>query len=102
MILVITTVKNEEEAERIINLLLDEKLIACGNIISKVKSLFFWKNSKEEVEECILFLKTNEDKFPILIRKLKENHSYELPEIIAIPINLGDPLYIKWVEDSLK
>lgn len=102
MILVISTIKNEEEAKRIIDSLLDEKLIACGNIISKVKSLFFWNNSKEELEECILFLKTSEKKFPILIRKIKEIHSYELPEIIAIPINLGDPFYLKWIEDSVK
>ncbi|MCS7201933.1 MAG: divalent-cation tolerance protein CutA [Dictyoglomus sp.] len=102
MILVISTVKNEEEGKRIVNLLLDEKLIACGNIISQVKSLFFWNNIKEEVEECVLFLKTSQEKFPVLIRRLKEIHSYELPEIIAIPINLGDPIYLKWIEDSTK
>ncbi len=102
MILVISTVKNEEEAKGIINFLLDEKLIACGNIVSNVKSLFFWNNDKEETEECILFLKTSEEKFPILVRKIKEKHSYKLPEIIAIPINLGDPNYLQWIKDSLK
>lgn len=101
MILVISTVKDEEEGKRIVNLLLDEHLIACGNIIPKVKSIFFWKDMKEETEECILFLKTSEDKFPILVKKIKENHSYEVPEIIAVPITLGEPTYLKWIESSL-
>lgn len=98
MILVISTVKDEEEGKRIVNLLLDENLIACGNIIPKVKSLFFWNNKKEEIEECILFLKTKEEKFPLLVKKIKENHSYELPEIMALPISFGEPEYLKWIE----
>jgi periplasmic divalent cation tolerance protein len=101
MILVISTVKDIDEGKRIIDTLLNEHLIACGNIIPNITSIFFWKNNKEEINEAMIFLKTKEEKFHILIKKIKEIHSYEIPEIIAIPITYGNPEYLKWIEESL-
>lgn len=102
MMLCIITVDKEETAEKIVDSLLDEHLIACGNIIPNVKSYFYWNNEKQNTNEVIVLLKTDKIKFPDLVKKIKELHPYELPEIIGIPISYGLPEYIKWVEDSVK
>jgi periplasmic divalent cation tolerance protein len=100
--LCIITVDKEETAEKIVDSLLDEHLIACGNIIPNVNSYFYWNNKKQNTNEVIVLLKTDKSKFPDLVKKIKELHPYELPEIIGIPISYGLPEYIKWVEDSVK
>ncbi|PMQ01608.1 MAG: divalent-cation tolerance protein CutA [Dictyoglomus sp. NZ13-RE01] len=101
MILVFCTTKDSEEAYNLANFLLDEKLIACANIVPNIRSLYFWKGSKEDTNEYLLIMKTVESKFPNLVKKIKEKHSYELPEIIAIPVSNADPEYVKWIEESL-
>jgi periplasmic divalent cation tolerance protein len=96
------TTSNREEAEKIAHGLLDEKLIACANIAGPVSSLFWWAGKVESAEEHILLVKSRFDLFEKLSEKVKALHSYEVPEIIALPIVKGSQAYVEWLDRSLK
>ena len=99
-IVVFITTANKREAERISRVLLDARLIACANIIRGVDSRFWWKGKKEKARECLLIAKTRKTLFSKLIKVVKKNHSYEVPEIIAMPIISGHKPYLDWITNS--
>jgi len=99
---VIVTTANREEAEKIAQRLLDEKLIACANIIGPVSSLFWWAGRVERAKEHILLMKSRTDLFEKLSETVKALHSYKVPEIIALPIVKGVSTYMKWLDSCLK
>ena len=101
-LIVLITTASKEEAERIVNTLIDEKLIACGNIIDPVQSCFFWDDKKTSETESLLILKTHRRVFQALEARVKAIHSYLLPEIIAIPIVDGSSEYLNWMEKIIK
>lgn len=101
-VIVLVTTSNEQEAEKIIRRLLDEKLIACANIISPVSSHFHWSGKIEKAEECLVLMKSREDLFEKLAETVKSLHSYEVPEILALPIINGSKTYIDWLESCLQ
>jgi periplasmic divalent cation tolerance protein len=101
-VIVLVTTSNEQEAEKIIRRLLDEKLIACANIISPVSSHFHWSGKIEKTEECLVLMKSREDLFEKLAETVKSLHSYEVPEILALPIINGSKTYIDWLESCLQ
>jgi len=101
-VVVLVTVSNREEAERISLDLLDEKPIACANIIGPVHSLFRWAGKVEKAKEWVVLMKSRSDLFENLSERVKALHSYEVPEIIAVPIEKGSSAYLKWVDSSLK
>lgn len=96
---VLTTAGSRDEARRIAEALVDRKLAACVNIITKVVSIYRWKGKVEEAEEWILLIKTASPFEPVRDAIL-EMHSYELPECMSIAIDDGSPEYLKWLEDS--
>ncbi|MGC9346448.1 MAG: divalent-cation tolerance protein CutA [Candidatus Bathyarchaeales archaeon] len=96
------TAANREEAEKIARCLLDEKLIACANIIGPISSLFWWAGKVERAEEHILLMKSRRDMFEKLSETIRALHSYEVPEIIALPIVKGSSEYIEWIDKCLK
>lgn len=100
-IAVLVTTSNKEEAEKIARSLLDERLIACANIIGPVHSLFWWAGKVENVEEYLLLMKTRRDLFDKLCERVKALHSYEVPEIIALPIIGVFKAYLEWLESCL-
>ncbi|MGB9671982.1 MAG: divalent-cation tolerance protein CutA [Candidatus Bathyarchaeales archaeon] len=100
-ILVIVTTANKAEAEKIARALLDERLIACANIIGPAHSLFWWHGKIESAEEHVILMKTRKSLFAELSERVKALHSYEVPEIIAIPIIEGFEPYMKWIDNSL-
>jgi periplasmic divalent cation tolerance protein len=95
------TTSNKEEAERIAQTLLNEKLIACANIIGPVSSLFWWAGKVERVDEHILFMKSHIDLFEKLSERVKALHSYDVPETIALSIVKGSTAYMKWLDSCL-
>jgi len=101
-IVVIMTVANREEAINIVRQLLREKLIACANIVGSVNSLYWWKGKIEESREFLVLMKTRENLFEKLAQKVKELHSYEVPEVIALPLVKGLPAYLSWLNACLK
>ena len=100
--IVLVTTSDKQEAERIIRRLLDDKLIACANIISPVSSHFHWSGKIEKAEECLVLMKSREDLFEKLAETVKSLHSYEVPEILALPIIDGSKAYLDWLESYLQ
>ena len=100
-IIVLVTAKDTEEARKIANGLLAEHLVACANIIDRIESLFWWQGRVDEAREVLLLLKTKSDLMDRIIIKVKSLHSYETPEIIAIPISAGSEDYLNWINKSV-
>jgi len=100
-IMVLTTTESEEEAEKISEELIEQDLGACVQIYGPIRSTYSWKDKVERCEEWMCFIKTSSDKFSEVEEKIKEGHSYENPEIIALPIIGGSQEYLKWVDDNL-
>lgn len=101
-IVVIMTTSNKEEAAKIVRSLLKERLIACANIVGPVSSLFWWQGKIDEENEFLVFMKSHKSLFERLSERVTEIHSYEVPEIIALPIIEGSPPYLKWLKTSLQ
>ena len=96
------TAATREEAINIVRHLLKEKLIACANVVGPVNSLYWWKEKIEESREFLVLMKTRENLFEKLAKKVKELHSYEVPEVIALPPIRGLPAYLDWLNACLK
>ena len=101
-IVVFITVPNRKEANRIAKELLKDKLAACVNIVENVRSLFWWQGKVDSAKEALLIVKTRKALMHKLIQKVKSLHSYEVPEIIALPIVCGNKEYLKWINESTR
>jgi len=99
-IVVLITAGSEEEGRKIAELLVKEKKGACVNILPGVESLFRWKGRIDSARECLLLVKTRAALLPEIIRLVKGIHSYELPEIIALPITGGSEDYLRWLDSA--
>lgn len=105
MIIIIVTCKNNHEATKIAQRLLEKKLVACAKITPFVHSLFLWppKSGKiKEANEVMLICKTLEDKWNAIEKEVPAIHSYENPEIYAIPASRISKKYLNWVNSELK
>ncbi len=99
-ILVFITASNHREAEELSRSIINERLAACINIIDNVRSLYRWMGRVEDSRESLMIIKTRIEKMPRLIKLVKEKHSYEVPEIIAVPILAGSPEYLRWLDEN--
>lgn len=103
VLFVYITCASMEEAERIGHALLDERLVACVNIMPQaVRSLYLWQGKREQADETLLVAKTMEDRFPELGRCVRRLHSYDTPCIVAWSLAAGDADYLAWVEASTR
>jgi len=100
-ILVLVTTASKTEAETIAQRLLEAKLIACANIVGPVQSRFLWSGKIDSAEEYLVFMKSRRDLFGKLSDSVKALHSYEVPEIIAVPIVDGLAAYLSWLGGCL-
>src|SRR5580700_11253353 len=101
-IVVFSTCATADEAERIARRLVDERLAACVNVISPVRSFYRWKGAVEDSVEWLLIIKSSRALFESLRAVLESAHSYEVPEVVAIPIVDGSPNYLSWIEQELQ
>jgi periplasmic divalent cation tolerance protein len=99
---IIITASNEEEAVRIARSLLEERLVACVNIHPKVRSLYWWEGKIQDEGEAMMVIKSRRELFGEVIKKVKEIHSYTVPEIIALPIIEGSEDYLRWIQEVTK
>jgi periplasmic divalent cation tolerance protein len=97
VVLVLTTVPDDASAETIARTLVDEKLAACVNLLAPMTSIYRWKGAVERETERQLVMKTTRDRVEALQKRLKELHSYELPEFIVLPVDSGGDAYLQWV-----
>jgi periplasmic divalent cation tolerance protein len=99
-IVILVTAKDKKEAEKIAWGLLEAKLIACANIIGGVQSLFWWQGKIDSSKEVVLVLKTKKILFKKVSAKVRSLHSYQTPEIIALPLVAGSEDYLDWIDSS--
>ena len=99
--LIYITAEDEDEARQIGKTLVKERLAACVNI-HPVKSIFRWQGRVEEEGEVAMLVKTKAELADRVIRRVKELHSYEVPDIVSIPIDKGYPDYLKWIEETTR
>jgi periplasmic divalent cation tolerance protein len=99
-IVVLITTKNVSQAKKISHALIKEHLIACVNIVPGVQSLFWWQGKVDAAAETLMIVKTTKSCFKKIIKIVKKHHSYQTPEMIALPIIGGERAYLKWLEAS--
>lgn len=99
-VIVLATASSRKEAQRIAKIIVKEKLAACASIISTVESYFRWKGRIDRAKETMLVIKTRKRLAAKLIKRIKSLHSYQVPEIIALPIICGYKKYLEWINDA--
>lgn len=100
-IVVMSTCGSADEARRLARELVSKRAAACVNIVAPVESVYRWKGEIEEALEWLLVVKTDRDSFDRLRSVLETAHSYELPEVIALPVIAGSPTYLAWIEGEV-
>ena len=101
VIVVLTTAGTEEQADTIARGLVEAELAACVNVVGGARSTYRWQGSVTKDAELLLVVKTTSDRFEAVRAKIRELHSYELPEVIALPIVDADPAILDWIRDSV-
>jgi periplasmic divalent cation tolerance protein len=99
---VLVTASSEAEGLRLKKVLLEKRKAACVNIVSGVESHFWWKGKVDIADEVLLIIKTKVAAVDDIIRLVKEAHSYQIPEIIALPVIAGNEDYLKWVDEEVQ
>jgi periplasmic divalent cation tolerance protein len=99
--LIYITTSESSESKKIAKILLEERLVACTNIIPQITSLYLWKGEIEEDNESILIAKTKDDKVDQVIERVKELHSYETPCILQLEVKKASEEYLQWMENEL-
>jgi periplasmic divalent cation tolerance protein len=101
-LLVLTNLPDRAAAERLADLLVEQRLAACVNILAPCRSVYRWKGAVQRDEEHPMLIKTTAERYPELEKALRAGHPYELPEIVAVPIERGLPAYLDWVAGETK
>ena len=101
-IVILITASNSEEAYKIAEVLLNQRKAACVNIVPGVSSLFWWQDKLDSAQESLLIVKTKASLLPEIISLVKGIHSYDVPEIIALPIVGGNQDYLEWIGKEVK
>jgi periplasmic divalent cation tolerance protein len=100
--IVLSTCDSAEQAEKIARALVDERLAACVNVVPSVKSFYRWKGAVENASEWLLIIKSSRKLFDDLRAAIEREHSYEVPEVIALPITEASANYLSWMEGELR
>lgn len=100
--LFLVTVPTLEEGKKISRILMEQKIAACVNIIRDIFSIYEWKEEIKEDSEQLLIIKTTENKSGLLIEKINEIHSYDIPECIGFKIEKGSAKYLSWIKQVVE
>jgi periplasmic divalent cation tolerance protein len=96
-LLVFTNLPDRASAERLAEALIEARVAACVNVLAPCRSVYRWKNAVQRDEEHPVLIKTTRERYPALEAAIRERHPYELPEIVAVPIERGLPAFLAWV-----
>ena len=99
---VFTTTSRKEEADTIAAALVDRRLAACVQVVGPMTSVYRWQGKVETSQEWLCVIKSRESLYPALEEAIEELHSYEVPEIVALPIVAGSAAYLSWLEREVK
>ena len=100
-LLVLSTTDSLDRAQAIAAALVEARLAACVNIVSGIRSVYRWEGKVCNEGEYLLLIKSSAEKFEAVRSRIRQLHSYEVPEIVAVPITAGDPDYLAWLQSSL-
>ncbi len=100
ILLVLSTFPDAEKARRIARQLVEEHCAACANILPPIESIYWWQRKVENANETLVLFKTAAERYSALEATLRQLHPYEVPEIIALPIERGLPDYLRWVSEN--
>ena len=100
-ILVLTTTDTPALAKKIAGALVEAGQAACVNILPGIRSIYRWDGRLQDEAECLLLVKTSSDRFEPVRSVIRALHTYQIPEVIAIPLTAGDPDYLSWIRSSL-
>jgi periplasmic divalent cation tolerance protein len=100
-LVILCTCGSKDEAQRLASKLIEERLAACVNILPALQSLYRWQDKIEEATEILLLIKTRAERFALVRERITELHSYDTPEIIALPIWDGSEKYLNWIRDQV-
>ena len=101
-IVVLVTCGSEEEALKIANILVEDRLAACVNLVAPIRSIYRWEGKIWDEKEWLLIIKTQKHRFEELEKKVKSLHSYSVPEIISLSITEGSSAYLNWIRENTK
>lgn len=95
------TAPDRETAARIVDRLVHERLIACGNLSTDVASIYWWQGAVERAGEILVIMKTTVAQAPEVIRRVRDLHPYDVPEVLFLPVTIGHDAYMQWVRESV-
>ena len=98
-LVILVTAPSEEDAARIGKAVVEEGLVACANIIPRIRSIYKWDGDVCDDGETLMIMKTRNEKWGAVEKRVKELHGYDVPEIIAIPIEKGSEAYLNWIRE---
>lgn len=101
-IVVLSSCGSEEEAGRVASGLVEQRLAACVSVLPRALSVYRWKSAIERAEEWLLVIKTSRERFAAVRKAIEALHSYEVPEVIALPVVDGGANYLEWIDTELK
>jgi periplasmic divalent cation tolerance protein len=97
-----STTGSQEEADRICEAVVQARLAACAQVTVPIRSTYWWQGKVERAEEHFIMMKTTRDKFDALAQMIRENHSYDVPDIVAVPILEGTADYLGWISSETR
>lgn len=100
-IVVLSACDSEESAVHLAHHLVEQRLAACVNILPRARSIYRWKDKTEDAPEFLLMIKSRRDLFAALRSEIEKIHTYEVPEIIALPVVDGSEAYLRWLDGEL-
>jgi periplasmic divalent cation tolerance protein len=101
MLVVLTTFASEDDAARVTRALVEDRLIACANLVPGVRSIYRWRGEVKDEREVLAVMKTRKQDWTALLSRLHELHPYEVPECLALRVAAGAPKYMEWLGEAL-
>jgi periplasmic divalent cation tolerance protein len=102
LLLVFSTFANEDDAARVTRALVEERLIACANLLPGARSIYRWQGAVADEREVVALMKTRKQDWTALLSRLHELHPYDTPECIAVRVASGAPKYLAWLDEALE
>ena len=100
-LVVLTSLANELDARALVTALVSERLIACGTLLPTARSIYRWEGELTEEGEVVVLLKTDVSQWEALCRSVREKHPYQVPELLALPVDRGLDLYLSWLTSEV-
>ncbi|HEU5261046.1 MAG TPA: divalent-cation tolerance protein CutA [Gemmatimonadales bacterium] len=100
-LVVLTSLANELDARALVTALVSERLIACGTLLPAARSIYRWEGELTEEGEVVVLLKTDVSQWEALCRSVREKHPYQVPELLALPVDRGLDLYLSWLTSEV-